>query len=262
MGVLHFLNVGQGDCSIIQHLSGRITVIDVCKARSPLPATDTLASVFGRSLTPARPTLLGALALAHQPQVPTNPFSSARSGATLLGGGTPFAGAGLASLAQAVPSAEAPAVENPIRYMRDRGMDDVFRFILSHPDMDHMDGIKDLFEEFRPANFWDTANTCSKTFTVLSPYREEDWQFYKGLRDGTRESEARRLVLYSGARGQFFNRGPNQSGDHDGLYILAPTPDLVAEANRTGDFNDASYVILYKSAAGRILFCGDAHDKT
>jgi len=30
----------------------------------------------------------------------------------------------------------------------------------------------------------------------------------------------------------------------------------------TGDMNDASYVILYRSAGGRILFTGDAHDDT
>jgi len=32
MPVVHFLNVSDGDCSIIQHVSGRVTMIDVCKA--------------------------------------------------------------------------------------------------------------------------------------------------------------------------------------------------------------------------------------
>jgi len=34
---------------------------------------------------------------------------------------------------------------NPIEYLRDRGISEVFRFILTHPEMDHMDGIKDFF---------------------------------------------------------------------------------------------------------------------
>ncbi|MCK5273960.1 MAG: hypothetical protein KAR37_04875 [Alphaproteobacteria bacterium] len=153
-------------------------------------------------------------------------------------------------------------MENPIRYMRDRGMNEIFRFVLTHPDMDHMDGIKDVFGEFNPTNFWDTANTCSKSFPAGSPYREEDWRFYKGLRDGQSASSPKRLTLYAGQRGPFYNRDGENGEVQDGLDILAPTPSLVAEANRTEDFNDASYVILYRSAAGRILFCGDSHDAT
>ena len=30
MPSVHFLNVSPGDCSIIQHLSGRVTMIDIC----------------------------------------------------------------------------------------------------------------------------------------------------------------------------------------------------------------------------------------
>ena len=46
------------------------------------------------------------------------------------------------------------------------------------------------------------------------------------------------------------------------MYILAPDQDLINEGNRTQDFNDASYVVLYRSAIGKILLAGDAHDKT
>jgi hypothetical protein len=33
MATFHFLNVDEGDCSLIQHNSGHISVIDVCNAR-------------------------------------------------------------------------------------------------------------------------------------------------------------------------------------------------------------------------------------
>jgi hypothetical protein len=125
-----------------------------------------------------------------------------------------------------------------------------------------MDGIKDLFAEFSLANFWDTANTCTKSFPAGSRYREEDWRCYQGLRDGTLTSSAKRLTLYAGARAQFFNQDGKNGEPQDGLNVLAPTPALIARANCLDAFNDASYVILYRSAAGRILFCGDAHDKT
>ncbi len=35
MATIHFLNVKKGDCSIISHDSERVTVIDVCNAKSP-----------------------------------------------------------------------------------------------------------------------------------------------------------------------------------------------------------------------------------
>lgn len=55
MAVLHFLDVGPGDCSIIKHASGRITTIDVCKARSIVPTSAGLLGAhahYNRLLTP------------------------------------------------------------------------------------------------------------------------------------------------------------------------------------------------------------------
>ena len=37
---------------------------------------------------------------------------------------------------------------NPIEYFRNNQIDEIFRFVLTHPDMDHMDGIKELFDNF------------------------------------------------------------------------------------------------------------------
>ena len=36
MSVIHFLNVQNGDCNIIEHNSGRVSVIDVCCARKEI----------------------------------------------------------------------------------------------------------------------------------------------------------------------------------------------------------------------------------
>ena len=37
---------------------------------------------------------------------------------------------------------------NPIAYLGDHGVSSVFRYIQTHPDMDHMDGIKPFFAKF------------------------------------------------------------------------------------------------------------------
>lgn len=42
MAIIHFLNVKEGDCSIIQHNSERVTVIDVCNAKAPTDIQNSL----------------------------------------------------------------------------------------------------------------------------------------------------------------------------------------------------------------------------
>lgn len=216
MGIFHFLNAKQGDCSIIQHPSGNVTVVDVCNAR--------LGDEMDREvrLRKSMAEAFGAPGNFGQKDFPVN----------------------------------------PITYMRAHGITDVFRFIVTHPDMDHLDGLADLFSAYPPTNLWDTANQCEKDFEEGSPYREEDWLLYKRLRDSNPQASPKRLTLYSGQRGQYYNEGETPGSGGDGLHVLAPTTTLIADAITCDDYNDASYAILYKSNAGRILLAGDSHDNT
>lgn len=218
MAKIHFLNVKEGDCSIIEHNSGHVTVIDVCNAKPPDSSTEALLEVF-RALE--------------------------------RGGGGNF------------QQKKYPV--NPISYLRSHGVSIIFRYIQTHPDMDHMDGIKALFDEFGPWNFWDTDNTkeIARSSWQGSPYSEDDWAFYKYLRDTKPRQDPKRLALLSDARGQYFNVGSDGSGGGDGLHVLAPTKELVDLANEVdGDYNRCSYVILYRTGGSRIVFGGDSHDET
>ena len=210
MGVVHFLNVKDGDCSIIQHATGHVSVIDVCNAKPPeqssLDEALAKADIFGNFNQKAYPV-------------------------------------------------------NPVVYLQEHGITDVFRFVLTHPDMDHMDGIEAFCAAFPPTNFWDTDNKKEIDFSQGSPYREADWLFYKSQRDGKAKGP-KRLVLYADASGQYYNKNDSGNGGGDGLHILAPTSKLIDGANSTDDYNDGGYVILYRSAGGRVLFAGDSHDKT
>jgi len=217
MGIFHFLNVKQGDCSVIQHPNGHVTVIDVCNARLETTITP-LQNLF-------------------------NQFDVQKSVRGNFG------------------QKDYPA--NPIEYMRAHGITSIFRFIATHPDMDHLDGIKDFFAAFSVTNFWDTKNNKELTdWGNNGPYRQEDWEFYKSLRDGTATGAPNRLTLHAGDRNKYWNMDDQGGGGGDGIYILAPTPELVSSANDSGDHNDCSYAILYRSTGGRILFLGDAHDAT
>ena len=217
MPIVHFLNVKEGDCSIIQHYSGRVTVIDVCNAKpdhSDLSISEmnlakmATRAVFGNFNQKAYPV-------------------------------------------------------NPVAYLREHGIDSIFRYIQTHPDMDHMDGIRTLYREFSFTNFWDTNNSKElDTRSWSGPYNIEDWQFYKHSRDRRSNADPKRLALLSGARGKYYNENESGSGSGDGLYILAPTQELVEEANRKDEYNDCSYVLLYRAEGNRIIFSGDSHDET
>ena len=220
MATIHFLNVGNGDCSIIEQLSGRITVIDVCNART----SSLRLQMLEKTTRDAAIAEKGVNGNFNQKKYPVNPIS----------------------------------------YMRERKLNSVFRFILTHPDMDHMDGIRDFFAVFSPTNFWDTNNNAEKAFGEGNNggYREEDWKFYKNLRDAGPTDNPRRLALHSGATGQYYNVDEQGKSGADGLYILAPTPQLIIAGNECGDYNDCSYVLLYRTGTHRILFAGDSHDAT
>ena len=49
-------------------------------------------------------------------------------------------------------------------------------------------------------------------------------------------------------------------GIRGALLKTAPTEEILANANQSGDFNDCSYVLLYMVGGKRILFGGDSHD--
>jgi len=213
--VFHFLNVKEGDCSIIQHESGHVSVIDVCTARKDVnqEQINAILSLIEKA---------GISGNFQQKRYPVN----------------------------------------PIEYLKKFKINSIFRFVLTHPDMDHMDGIKDLFEVFNPVNFYDIKNNLEKEFNEGSPYREEDWLFYKNLRDKNPQTNPKRLLLYSGDDAPYRTRDWSGNPPGDSFYILAPTKELVQIANENNDFNDCSYVILQITDAGRILISGDSHDKT
>ena len=149
---------------------------------------------------------------------------------------------------------------NPLDYLARIGVKDIFRFILTHPDMDHLDGLDNLMNEFNILNFWDSGvKRDPPDFSTNSKYKEEDWDRYISIIE-KRESITV-VTPKANSRGKYFNED-DEGGGGDFLFIYAPSQKLVDETNKGGDINDASYVILYNTAGGRILIPGDAHDNT
>lgn len=210
---MHYLNVKNGACSLIQHANENVSMFDVnCASAITANKAVKMSAVYeGRSWDPVPGNY-------HQKDTP----------------------------------------DNPIEYLTKHGITSIFRFILTHPDMDHLGGIKDLFASIPVINLWDTANTKEFGEDELrgQPRLKADWEFYKDLRDSAPDTSPRRLVMYSGDKRDYFKG--------QGLQILSPTKELVQAANKRKNWNDASYVVLYstKDPRRKILFTGDSEDDT
>ncbi len=176
---LHFLNVGNGDCTIIDLPDGNRMMVDICN-----------------------------------------------------GGGTNR------------------QKTDPIRYLGHRAH--LIRYVQTHPDMDHMDGLAQLALKCSISNFWDTANNKARP-DFDSPYakgKSEDWDAYQRLRQNVvnRYRSTEPLSLQDGTRLPY------------GLYVLHPTQQAVRHVNQTGEWNNAAYVLLLKEEGFKVLIAGDIDD--
>jgi len=143
---------------------------------------------------------------------------------------------------------------DPIAYIKKefprRG---IFRFILTHPDLDHMSGLHELATSIAIGNFWDTDNT--KSFSDddwdNSPYDRRDWDKYQLIRKRNENPKCLHLLQ-------------DASSDccwiQDGIRILAPNTTLVQLGNKgeNPEYNHLSYVLMISHAGARILIGGDA----
>lgn len=142
-------------------------------------------------------------------------------------------------------------------------MPSIFRYIQTHPDMDHMDGLKNLANTISIMNFWDTANTKVQRFDEhgnCGRYKKEDWDCYQRLRNSSDNPKS--LIFYDGTVAKYFAEDDNGVLSDDYLKILSPTKELIKSAESAEDWNDSSYVILYCVQGRKILFCGDAGMET
>jgi competence protein ComEC len=221
----HFINVGKGCCTAIEFGSGRLGVIDVDDSRTfSDQAAEALAERFGMD------TLIRYKAYQQMRD---------RSAAT--------------ELVESAYHKAGRELTDPVDYIVNTlKRSSTFRFILTHPDMDHMSGIRRLNESAPFENLWDTDND-----KVIDPnswgfggWRKEDWDAYQELRK--RESNPKTLRLLRGCTGKYW--------DEDRIELLSPTQELVDKANETEEYNHLSYVlkISHGDPPASIIMGGDA----
>jgi competence protein ComEC len=226
--ILHFLNVGHGDCTFIELPSGRLMMIDVNNSKS-LPLDDEVALAEARSV---------------------NLYEFSR--AAVLKGGWSW------------EDYYKSLLVDPYDYYVDNlAGRSIFRYLQTHPDMDHMTGLWRFFIEGQVPllNFWDVGHNKAfkKEDFDSSPYNYADWLAYDLLRQGEnfRKSEIalndhRVIKNVRGDEGQFWT--------DDIIRLLSPTADLIEDCNNSGNYNNCSYVIKLSYGGRSVILPGDAED--
>jgi competence protein ComEC len=241
----HFLDVGHGDCTIVD-IPNHLTVIDInnCKTLSK----ETELELNNRYSRYAPNALLAG--------------AYGGLGAT-LGGLNANPGAGYLAAAFA-RSAEAERrlqstkdkLTNPIDYLKARfAGQSIFRYIQTHPDMDHMAGIHRLLEEgIGIVNLWDTNHCIVKDADAMRTgevnHDIKDWHTYLQLRNGMGNTTVLRLTI--GASGDFYTS--------DGIFVWGPL-DFRHCQNPNANPNALSYVLLFQFGKCNIVIGGDATEE-
>lgn len=219
---IHFLNVGHGDCTVIEHPSGRITVVDMNNGDSiDQKSLLEIAQEFGLYAPFSYPLAFSASALL------------------------------LRLRAQGYEERE----ENPIEFLLSRYPGrPIFRYVQSHPDLDHMRGLANLVTTgILIINMWDTSHMKKPD---LRPADGMDWLHYNQLRAGR---FCKVMRLHRGDLGPYWAQD-GYGGPGDGIEILAPTPQLCASASSGQCWNRLSYVLRLRHANRSVILGGDADE--
>jgi competence protein ComEC len=244
---VHFLNVGHGDCTIIKHHSGRLTMIDINNSQDydddsfqklleEQTQNESLRPISALGLPP-----WNMLSAGYAPSPPKSLLDFARQNYII-------------NRNEALAKAK-NEIANPIEFLqKNYPGEKIWRFVLTHPDLDHMRGIKALYDKIGFSVFWDTQHT-KPTPSFRSDADKVDWEFYCQIRAGNN------VRFYTRGNSVYaFGKDENGMTGGDNIEILSPTPELVRTCNAAGKSNSLSYVIRVSHAGKSVLLPGDAEE--
>lgn len=220
-----FLNVGHGDCTVIEHKSGRLTVVDINNGSEI--DDQTLAEVFQYY------NVLNMPLSAHVVAFGLRPFDFVKK-----------AGYGI-------------DITNPIEFLVGNYPGrNIFRYIQTHPHLDHMRGIEQLkAHNIDILNFWDTNHFF--TPDLQTDEDRDSWNEYKRMRESSNSSPTV-LRLYCDQIGSFWNQGDGYADPGDDIEILHPNLDTLNSIQDSENINNLSYVLRVTLGKVRIILAGDA----
>ena len=225
---IHFLNVGRGDCTIIEFPSGRVSIVDIDNLTTFDPKTEKeIVDEYRKSVEYSLAVLLGDFPRASR-------------------------------LAADFLSKKRATLTDPFLYFDQHlgQQTDIFRLIITHPDMDHMTGLDRLRQDRLKTieNFWHSGRGDFNLATTTDrewdscPYSKLDWTTYKQLRESVNDPKG--LRLYRGSSGSFWT--------DDGIELWAPSPGLEELALTKNNSNILSMILKISFMGHSIILGGDA----
>ncbi|KAB2887281.1 MAG: hypothetical protein F9K32_20200 [Desulfobulbaceae bacterium] len=223
---IHFLNVGHGDCIVVEFVDhNRVAVIDINRScEFDESSKKELEQEFMNAVDAT--TRLSYL-------LKTISFSDL-----------------------AEKAGETMTLQDPIEYLNEKGIHSIFRFISTHPHMDHLTGLNALNENNGIGNIWILRNTFCQEEKKLTEDQKVDWQLYTKYRDTMNNPVDGTTILRP------FDGDLRNFWDEDGIYILAPNEELLKLAHARDNRNIMSYVLLIKYGKHKIVLGGDAEEDT
>lgn len=219
---IHFLNVGHGDCCIVEFIdNSRIAMIDINRTSE---MDENSAKEIYESLSNS---LASQLLLASNSRITYGMLEKAGYDIKL---------------------------QDPLEYLRDYKINSIFRFISTHPHMDHLSGFYELKTQIDFCNIWVIKNSYQQDMDKLTESQKKDWNLYKRYRN-TNESKIDSTTIIrpeEGSQAQYYKE--------DGIEILAPNDDLKDGSDNNA--NKMSYALLVKHMGCKILLPGDAEKET
>jgi len=224
---IHFLNVGRGDCTIIEFPNeNRIGIVDIFNVK-----------IFDKD---TRAELLEAYRESREYEIEK-----------LLAAST-------YDIEEAYLRKKREELTDPIAYLDTHiGTNkSIFRMLITHPDMDHMTGLYRLHHQEPKdiVNFWHTGkenfnlDDSTDQDWEKSPYDKRDWEAYKNLRSS--ESDPKNLLKTRGNTGDYWAV--------DGVEIWSPSDELIKTASEKQKPNILSMVLKISYKGHNIVLGGDA----
>lgn len=142
------------------------------------------------------------------------------------------------------------ALDDPLSYLKENfDYSTIFRYVQTHPDLDHFAGFKALTTEYTITNFWDTDHKNITKDDFANDSDKEDWEHYLEFRKNQKN------IFYRSAQA-IINQ--NQTYPYK-IYVFHPTKEAleVGDSKDTPQPNFFSYLILLEYNGFKTVLGGD-----
>jgi len=141
-------------------------------------------------------------------------------------------------------------LDEPLDYLSEHvDTEAIYRYVQTHPHMDHLAGLKSLTERFPIMHFWDTDHSKVEKVAFESDSDKEDWEHYLRFR------KDKKLAFYRSGQ-------PITAQDEEypyKIFVFHPTKAalLAGDSKECPNPNWFSYLILMDYNGFKAVLAGD-----